>query len=59
MLAAIRQLVEDFYSSDAYDTAPDLRSMTDKAEGEFRSRHPDMSDAAVDALAWAYSYDMK
>jgi hypothetical protein len=33
--------------------------MGDRAAAEFRVRHAELSDEAVAALAWCYSYDFK
>jgi hypothetical protein len=33
--------------------------MADLAASEFRGRHPEISDDAVEALAWYYSWDWK
>jgi hypothetical protein len=50
---------EDFSSSSAHQTAGGLVEMTNQAAGEFRERHPEISDKAVNALAWCYSYDCR
>lgn len=59
LLKTLRQLEEDFYSSDADQKEPDLQTMTYRAAEEFRSRHPDAPSALVDALAWCYSFDYR
>lgn len=59
ILAAIRQLEGDFYESTAALTIPDLVAATDTAAQEFRDQHPGLSEDAVQALAWCYSYDFK
>lgn len=59
LLAAVRALETDFFMSGAHLTEPDLRAMTDLAAAEFRSRHPNVPSAVVDALAWCYSFDYK
>lgn len=59
VLETVRALESDFYASDARDTAPDLISKGDQAESEFRLRHPDLSEPAVKALGWAYTFDHK
>jgi hypothetical protein len=33
--------------------------MGDIASADFRSRHPDLCDEAVEALAWCYTFDYK
>lgn len=52
-------LQEDFYTSTAYNTVPGLAEMADQAASEFRERHRDLSDDAVKAFAWCYSWDWK
>ena len=59
LLPQIRQLADDFYASDARDKAADLREMGERAMARFRARHPEISDEAVHALAWCYTYDYK
>lgn len=58
-LHQVHSLEEDFYRSTAHLTAPDLRAMGVQAANEFRARHPDISDEAVAALSWCYTYDFK
>jgi hypothetical protein len=36
-----------------------LASATDMARGEMKHRHPELSEAALDALAWKFSYNWK
>jgi hypothetical protein len=36
-----------------------LASATDMARGEMKDRHPELSEAALDALAWEFSYNWK
>lgn len=59
LVQQVHSLEEDFYRSNAYLTAPDLATMGAVAAGEFRQGHPDISDDAVAALAWCYTYDYK
>ncbi|MEV0431257.1 hypothetical protein [Micromonospora sp. NPDC050495] len=59
LLPMIRQLEDDFYRSDARFATADLAEMGDAAAAEFRIRHPEVSDAAVRALAWCYTFDYK
>jgi hypothetical protein len=55
----IRELEADFYASDARFTAADLKEMGDKAAVHFRKAHPEISEDAVEALAWCYTWDYK
>lgn len=59
LMPLIAALEHDFYSSTAHHTSGDLSAMTEAATRGFRERHPGLSDEAVDALAWCYSFDMK
>jgi hypothetical protein len=59
LLPVLRGLATDFYASDAKDTASGLQEMGDAAAAQFRTRHPEISEAAVQALAWCYTYDHK
>jgi hypothetical protein len=59
LMPAIRQLEEDFYTSEARDVATDLREMGEIAASEFREKHPEVSEEATAALAWCYTYDYK
>jgi hypothetical protein len=59
LLPLVRELEEDFYSSDARHVALDLAEMAEMASAQFRERHPEIADAAVQALAWCYTYDYK
>jgi hypothetical protein len=49
----------DFYASDARFAVADLTEMGDVAVDHFRKAHPEVSDEAVRALAWCYTYDYK
>lgn len=55
----LRALEDDFYSSAASHDIADLAEATESAASEFRERHPGLSEDAVRALAWCYSYDLK
>lgn len=59
LLPRVRELEEEFYRSNAHLTAPDLQSMGAQAAGEFHSAHPEVTEDAVQALAWCYTYDYK
>lgn len=59
VLRRIYELEEEFYTSDARHKAADLREMGNLASAQFRMRHPELSDEAVDALAWCYTFDYK
>ena|SRR5215469_18108742 len=59
LVPRIRQLEDDFYASDARFTVADLAEMGMVAASQFRQRHPETSEDAVQALAWCYTYDYK
>jgi hypothetical protein len=39
--------------------AKDLVEMGAIASAQFRQKHPEISDEAIRALAWCYTYDYK
>lgn len=59
LLPRVRVLEEEFYRSNAHLTAPDMQSMGELAAREFRSAHPELTEDAIQALAWCYTYDFK
>ncbi len=59
LLPRIRKLEEEFYESDARFAAADLEEMGNIAAEQFRRAHPELSDEAIQALAWCYTYDYK
>ena len=59
LLPLIRELEEDFYSSSARFSATELSEMGESAASEFRGRHPEITEEAVRALAWCYTFDYK
>ncbi|HEY0168235.1 MAG TPA: hypothetical protein VGB75_14425 [Jatrophihabitans sp.] len=60
--AAVMPLVlawhRDFYESDPF-SAGSLVEMGDQASARFRALHPEATDEAVHALAWAFTWDYK
>jgi hypothetical protein len=59
LLPQLRKLEDDFYATDARLVAPDLETMARIAADEFRRLHPEISDDAVQALTWCYTWDYK
>lgn len=59
LLPLVRQLVADFYSSDARHTAADLAEMEHVSSQQFAAKHPELPWDAVRALAWCYAFDYK
>jgi hypothetical protein len=59
LLPIIRELENDFYLSDARYTAVDLAEMARISSQQFMTKHPELPDDAVRALAWCYTFDYK
>ena len=59
LMRQVSGLEADFFSSTAHQTTADLVERTSQAAREFRERHPEVSDEALNALAWCYSYDSR
>jgi hypothetical protein len=59
LLPQLRKLEDDFYTTSAWKIAPDLPAMGHLASEDFRRQHPEISDEAVEALAWCYTWDHK
>lgn len=59
LIPILNRLENEFYESDARDTARDLSQMGQKAAADFRQRHPEIEERAVEALAWCYTFDYK
>lgn len=59
LLPVIRRLELEFFRLDCVHHIRDLTAATHAAAAEFAARHPELSPAAVDALAWCYSYDWR
>ena len=59
LVPLVRRLDDDFYASDAHLTASDLSTMAQEASAAFRGLHPEISEEAVAALTWCYTYDYK
>jgi hypothetical protein len=58
-MPVVRALEDEFYASNARHVAPDLPAMARQASAEFSAREPEVSELAVTALAWAYTFDYK
>jgi hypothetical protein len=57
LLPEVNRLSRDFFSSDAHTRVRDLAEKGRVAAEQFRSRHPEISDEAVKALEWTYTYN--
>ena len=55
----IQRLADEFDASDANLVVADLAEMGDRAAGQFREGHPEVSGEAIDALAWCYMWKNK
>jgi hypothetical protein len=58
VLPLIRSLASE-YQSDARHKARDLLQTGAPASVEFRIRNPEISNDAVEALTWCYTFDFK
>ena len=59
LMPSLRRLEQEFYESDAYSWASDLAAAGTAAAARFHGLHPELSSAAVQALAWCYTFDWK
>lgn len=59
LIPLIHSLADEFYESEARHRAVDLTEMQSLASQDFRPRHPEISEDAVRALAWCYTWDYK
>ena len=59
LVPSVRRLTDEFYESDAKYVAADHAEMGEIASRRFHDLHPEISDEAVRALAWCYTYDYK
>jgi hypothetical protein len=59
LLPQVRALEDDFYASDARDTASSLADMGQRASIDFRRLHPEVDELVVEAFAWCYTFDYK
>ena len=51
--------MDEFYLSDAKHTAADLVEMGEMATKEFKTKHPEVADEVLKALAWCYTFDFR
>jgi hypothetical protein len=59
LLPTVLTLTDEFYESDARMTASDLVQMGNEASERFRQLHPELTDEAIEALTWCYTFDYK
>lgn len=59
LMPLVKRLAEEFYAVDAGFLSADLNEMGDRASAKFSLLHPELSDEAVKALAWCYTWDYK
>ena len=59
LVQIVRRLQDEFYESDARFTVAGLGGMGDAAAARFRELHPELTNEAVEAFAWCYTYDYK
>ena len=59
VLTQVKELYEDFFSSDAVHAVPGLVEMGERAAAQFQDRHPEITAEAVDGLCRLYSWAWK
>jgi hypothetical protein len=59
LLPNVRLLVDEFYGSDARNTAVELADMAAASSRSFADKYPDLARDAISALAWCYTFDFK
>lgn len=59
LMPLVRTLDDAFYESDARHIAVDDADMARRAAADFRALHPEVSEEAIKALAWCYTYDYR
>jgi hypothetical protein len=59
LMPLLRQLAEDFYAGGAQYIDLNLQEMGDRASAQFRQAHPEMSEKAVSALEWCFTFNFK
>jgi hypothetical protein len=59
VIPRLQELEDEFYRSDARHHVARLPEMSLQAASDFRALHPNLSEAAVRALAWCYANDSK
>ena len=59
LIPTVKRLADEFYESDAVHRIGDLSEAADDAARRLRRLHPELSDEAISALRWCYSYDWK
>jgi len=59
LLPVIKSLAEEFASSNAPLLTNDLAEMGKIAGTDFKSKHPEMPEQIVQALAWYYTFNMR
>jgi hypothetical protein len=59
LLPVVRQLADEFYASDAHSRFADLAEMGSAAGERFKRMHPEISDEAINAFVWCYTFDYR
>lgn len=59
LLPRLQMLEKEFYESDAVHRAWEIPDVGELAAKDFRKRHPEITEEAVQALTWCYMYDNK
>ena len=58
-MSLVLLLADAFYESDASTIVGGYSEMCQRARDDFTQRHPEVSEAAVDALEWCDSFDFR
>ena len=56
LLPVVKAIEDEFFSSDARHHAADPAEMARQAIEDFRIKHPELSNEAMTALAWCYTF---
>ncbi len=59
LICLVKSLEQEFYSSDAWKNAADLKEMGEMAAEQFKRKYPEIPDQVVQAFSWWYTYDYK
>lgn len=59
LLPKVHEMSREFYLSKAFQVANDFKEMGDMAIADFKRANPDAPEAAMEALAWCYTFDYR
>lgn len=58
-LGILKNIVKEFYNTDAHLVASDNREMLNMAVKEFKRKYNEVGDDIIEILSWCYSYDYR